>query len=245
MRNLPSNPKDLTTALTAGLDSAMEQTERDAGEMGHILKMTKSGEWMYGADEIDVEEGSLWAVNPVSIELGYVNWPKVTGEPPEEFMRSIGDTPVSAGELPHIENAKGWQRQMAVQLMCVSGEDEGVTVRYSVSSKGGLKALRGLVDAIRREIAKDNGKFVPVVKLDSDHYKHKEYGRIYTPVFDVQKYVAMDTYPIAGEPAADEPEALEADEPETVQPEAVEHDEPETVEEPEEKPKRRRRRSAS
>jgi hypothetical protein len=33
---------------------------------------------------------------------------------------------------------------------------------------------------------------VPVVRLKKDHYQHKSYGRIYTPVFEIVEWVSMD-----------------------------------------------------
>ena len=38
----------------------------------------------------------------------------------------------------------------------------------------------------------DPTKPVPIVKLQKDHYQHKSYGRIYTPVFEVVEWVSMD-----------------------------------------------------
>ena len=32
-----------------------------------ILKMDKTGHWVFGADQTEVEDGSLWAANPFSI----------------------------------------------------------------------------------------------------------------------------------------------------------------------------------
>jgi hypothetical protein len=40
-------------------------------------------------------------------------------------------------------------------------------------------------------VEKDQSKPVPVVKLGKDHYTHKSYGRIYTPVFEVVEWVSM------------------------------------------------------
>jgi hypothetical protein len=45
---------------------------------------------------------------------------------------------------------------------------------------------------------------VAIVRLKKDHYAHKSYGKIYTPVFEVVEWVSMDGEP---EPA---PEAVEA-----------------------------------
>jgi hypothetical protein len=36
---------------------------------------------------------------------------------------------------------------------------------------------------------------VAIVKLKKDHYAHKSYGKIYTPVFEVQEWVSMDGEP--------------------------------------------------
>ena len=49
---------------------------------------------------------------------------------------------------------------------------------------------------------------VPVVKLKKEHYQHKSYGRIFTPVFEIVNWVSLDG---AAEPAAEEaPVAEEA-----------------------------------
>jgi len=33
---------------------------------------------------------------------------------------------------------------------------------------------------------------VPVVRLKKEHYQHKSYGRIFTPVFDVVEWLTLD-----------------------------------------------------
>jgi hypothetical protein len=42
---------------------------------------------------------------------------------------------------------------------------------------------------------------VAIVKLKKDHYAHKSYGKIYTPVFEVQEWVSMDGEPEVAEEA--------------------------------------------
>ena len=60
--------------------------------------------------------------------------------------------------------------------------------------------------AIATQVEADQSKPVPVVQLGKEHYAHKSYGRIYTPLFAVQEWVGMD-----GEAKAEEaPEAIEA-----------------------------------
>jgi hypothetical protein len=42
------------------------------------------------------------------------------------------------------------------------------------------------------------------VRLKKDHYTHKSYGRIYTPVFEVIEWVGMDGAEAEAAPVADE-----------------------------------------
>jgi hypothetical protein len=59
--------------------------------------------------------------------------------------------------------------------------------------------------AIAQQVEKDQSKPVPIVRLSKDHYAHKSYGRIYTPVFEVVEWVGMD-----GEGATEEAEEAPA-----------------------------------
>jgi hypothetical protein len=189
--NLPA-VASLTTALRA-LDTA-------AGPAGSvIIKMDKTGHWVFGADQTEVESDSTWAVNPFSFIHGYIAWGD--GEVLGEKMVSVSEP------LPEMEaappNAKrGWEAQIGMSLKCLSGEDKGMEARYTVTSVGGKKAVQALAVAIAEQVEKDQGKPVPVVHLKKDHYTHKSYGRIYTPVFEVVEFVSMD-----GESAAPAAEA--------------------------------------
>jgi len=179
--NLPA-VTSLTTALRA-LDTA-------AGPAGSvIIKMDKTGHWVFGADQTEVESDSTWAVNPFSFIHGYIAWGD--GEVLGEKMVSVSEP------LPEMEaappNAKrGWEAQIGMSLKCLSGEDKGMEARYTVTSVGGKKAVQALAVAIAEQVEKDQGKPVPVVHLKKDHYTHKSYGRIYTPVFEVVEFVSMD-----------------------------------------------------
>jgi hypothetical protein len=45
---------------------------------------------------------------------------------------------------------------------------------------------------------------VPVVRLKKDHYSHKSYGKIYTPVFEIVEWVGMDGAADEAAPALEE-----------------------------------------
>jgi len=187
LANLPS-VSTLTTALRT--------LEQDVGAAGTaIIKMDKTGHWVYGADQTEVDDDSTWAVNPFSFVHGFIAWGD--GEVLGEKMVSVTQP------LPELESAppnakKGWEQQVGMMIKCLSGEDKGLEARYTVTSVGGKRAIQALGVAIAEQIEKDQSKPVPVVKLKKDHYQHKSYGRIYTPVFEILEWVSMD-----GEPEAE------------------------------------------
>jgi len=171
----------LTTALR-GLQPA------SGGGGFAILKMDKTGHWVYGADQTEVEDESLWAVNPFSFVHGYIAWGD--GVVLSEKMTGI------ANPKPPIEGAppgatRGWEDQIGMSLKCVSGEDSGLEVRFSSTSVGGKRGIQELAAKLAEQVDKDQTKPVPVVMLKKEHYQHKSYGRIFTPVFEVVKWSSM------------------------------------------------------
>ena len=160
---------------------------------------------MFGADQTEVEDDSLWAINPFSFVHGFIAWGD--GEVLGEKMVSV------TSPLPELDAAppqakRGWETQVGMSVKCVSGEDQGLDARYSVTSVGGKRAIQALAAAIAAQVEADPSKPVPVVKLKKEHYQHKSYGRIFTPVFEIVNWVSLDG---AAEPAAEEaPVAEEA-----------------------------------
>jgi hypothetical protein len=192
--NLPS-VKSLATALRT--------IETDVGGAGTvIIKMDKTGHWVFGADQTEIEDHASWAVNPFSFVHGYIAWGD--GEVLAEKMVSVSQP------LPELDAAppgakKGWETQVGMSIKCLSGEDKGMEARYTTTSVGGKKAVQALAVAIATQVEKEQDKPVPVVELGKEHYTHKSYGRIYTPVFQVLEWVGMD-----GEAPAEEAPAIEA-----------------------------------
>jgi hypothetical protein len=194
--NLPS-VKSLATALRT--------IETDVGAAGTvIIKMDKTGHWVFGADQTEIEDDSTWAVNPFSFVHGYIAWGD--GEVLAEKMGTVSQP------LPELEAAppgakKGWETQVGFSMKCLDGADKDMEVRYTTTSVGGKKAVQALAVAIATQVEKDQDKPVPVVELGKEHYTHKSYGRIYTPIFKVIDWASMDGK--AAE-AKEAPEAIEA-----------------------------------
>jgi hypothetical protein len=193
----------------SSLSSALRSIETDAGASGMvILKMDKTGHWVFGADQTEVEDDSVWAVNPFSFVHGYIAWGE--GTVLAEKMVNVAEPLPEVGPAPEAA-ARGWEKQIGFTLACTNGEDEGLQARYAATSMGGKKAVQQLAAAIAAQVDKDQTKPVPMVELKKEQYQHKKYGRVQNPIFDVVDWASLsgDTDPSEAEPevAADEPEA--------------------------------------
>jgi len=164
-----------------------------------FLKLDKrDGVWRYGADEVDVQDGSLWAINPGSLRKGFISWGK--GEVAGKLMRSIMKPPVTQAELS--QTGFPWVDCIAFTLLCLNGEDTGVSVEYEQTSYGAMKAYKELLQSLQAQIGTDPAKIVPVVTMTSDSYEHKQYGTIYNPIFTITKWIELsDAAPVVDEPA--------------------------------------------
>ena len=175
------------------LSLALSKLDPDVGPTGIvILKMDKTGHWVFGVDQTEIEEGSKWAVNPFSFVHGYIAWGD--GELLAEKMVPIFEP------LPELEVAppgakKGWETQIGMGLKCMNGEDKGMEARFTTTSVGGKRSVQTLAVAIKDQVALDQTKPVPVIELSTEHYQHKSYGRIYTPVFAVKSWTVMNDKP--------------------------------------------------
>jgi hypothetical protein len=151
--------------------------------------MDKTGHWVFGADQTEVEEGSRWAVNPFSFVHGFIAWGD--GEVLGEKMVSVTQ-PLPELEAAPPQSKKGWETQVGMSLKCISGEDAGLECRYTTTSVGGKRSVQTLAAAIAAQVEANQDKPVPVITLKKEHYQHKSYGRIYTPVFEIVEWVGMD-----------------------------------------------------
>ena len=185
----------------SSLSQSLRKLESTAGPSGIvILKMDRTGHWVFGADQTEVEGGSHWAVNPFSFVHGFIAWGD--GEVLGERMASV------SAPLPELDAAppgakKGWETQVGMSLKCITGEDTGMEARFTTTSVGGKRAVQDLAVAIAAQVDKDQSTPVPIVKLESEYYQHKSYGRIYTPAFDMVEWVSLTAE--SGAPAAPAP----------------------------------------
>jgi hypothetical protein len=189
MSNLVAFNKAGLPALAA-IATAIKTVASPAAAAGSvILKMDKTGHWVFGADQTEVEPDSKWAVNPFSFVHGWIAWGD--GVVLGEKMVALTDPLPDTDDAPP-NSARGWEKQVGFSLKCLTGEDKGLEARYSTTSVGGKRSYEALASAFANQVSVDESKPVPVVLLKKEHYQHKSYGRIYTPIFEIVEFMSMD-----------------------------------------------------
>lgn len=201
---LPS--KDLGT-FQRKAQEALQKARDQVAVAGNVafLRLTKNdGFWVYGQEDTEVEEGSLWAINPFSLAVGVIAWPPANSplKQPIKKMRAVFDesTPeIDKTTLPAAANGGQWDSCVAFDMQCIGGldpkvtiEDVGKTLTYQQNSWGGKNAFDTLSTALMKQIEADPACCVPVVELLSDTYTHEKWGKQYNPVFKIHRWISMD-----------------------------------------------------
>jgi hypothetical protein len=172
------------------LSAALRSLEHEVGGSGMaILKMDKTGHWVFGADQTEIEEDSQWAVNPFSFVHGFIAWGD--GDVLGEKMVPVAD-PLPEMDVAPPGAKRGWELQVGLCLKCMSSEDKGLEVTYNVTSVGGKRAVQKLALDIAAQVEKDQTKPVAIVRLKKEHYTHKSYGRIYTPILEIVSWMGLN-----------------------------------------------------
>jgi hypothetical protein len=188
----------------SSLATSLRALEKDVGPAGNvILKMDKTGHWVFGADQTEVEDEALWAINPFSFIHGFIAWGD--GEVLGEKMVGVSE-PLPDQDVAPQGAKRGWETQIGMSLKCTTGEDKDMEARFTTTSVGGKRAVQTLGVAIATQVEKDQTKPVAIVRLKKDHYQHKSFGKIYTPVFEIVEWVGLDGAPVEeAEPEAPAP----------------------------------------
>jgi hypothetical protein len=174
--DIPRNRKALSDALE-GLSAAVRVT---AGGRS-LLKLSKTGQWNFGVDNVRLEAGTFLVVNPASFASGFVAWHK--GQIEGEYMNPIESGPVNYRSLPEVNSKQGWQAQLGVLMATL--DDPPLNLEYKTNSVGGIKALSKLMGEIAFGLKADSRRVFPVISIGSDSYIHREWGEVFTPVFEI------------------------------------------------------------
>jgi len=195
---------EMAKALIENTENFNATTEAGGG---FFLKMEqKSGDWVYGAEDELADPESLWAINPASVELGYVCWHRqqLIGR----HARPVHEPPVTLAELPPLDHGQEWKPMKKITLVCIEGQNEGVEVTYETSSLGGRRAITGVTDGVIARLKQGDPDIVPVVKLESYTYKNKEGGLTRNPVFKITAWCDGINKPLSDLPVLEEEPAI-------------------------------------
>jgi len=179
--------KSMASSLTA-----LKREAASAPGLGGaaLLKLEKgSGEWVYGVDSDEIG-ADLVAVNPASFVHGWVIWGDA--EILHEEMTSISNP------LPARPAAIG-RNEPGMQLGFMAALRDGTQLIYKTTALGGREFIQELASVIGERIESGADACVPLLHLTSSHYRHKKYGKIYKPAFEVVSWSGMGDAP--AEPA--------------------------------------------
>ena len=183
---------DYAKSLASGIQESRQQTVI-AGGGKDLLRLLKSGEWVFGATNEEVQEGSSWIVNIRTLGHGWACWVEGVGNNKNELAGEVMapmNTPKPQRPPPIGETA--YQEQRWFELKCMDGDDEGKEVMHKTGSVGGMRAVDGLLADIFRQLNSNPEYSFPVIQLEVDSYQHTKWGKIYTPVFNITGWANED-----------------------------------------------------
>lgn len=160
----------------------------------------KDGVFCFGADETEVDSTSRWAMNPVSLEHGWVCWHD--GEVQGEVMVPFTQPRPMASELPDLGHK--WDEQRKMVLKCVKGAHKGTQVIYKTTSKGFSNAIKELTNALKAQLKANPQQPVPILSLEVDSYKHPDYGKTYVPIFGIDDWCSFQELMDYGEASSND-----------------------------------------
>jgi hypothetical protein len=194
---------DLVNRLIAGIGKSRASVPVVGGMP--LLRLLKSGNWVYGQNDDPVQDGSEWAINPLSMQHGWSCW---TNRPGKEVNELLGEdmAPVTEDMPPRPDALQGfeWNIQRQMSLKCLNGDDEGIECVYKNSSKGGIRAVDTLLGLLTEQLRTDPSKVVPIVRLDVSWYDHPKFGQTFVPIFEVVDWADMSGMRDTVDPVADE-----------------------------------------
>lgn len=186
MSNKVAVPADLANIAAALQQSQTSASEGASGDL--YAKMTKFGEFVYGADNTEFEPAAKLAVNPTGFQHGFICWDD--GSPSGEVMVPATQPLPAESDLPATEGK--WSKAVAIQARFQGGEDDGIQILFKTNSVGGRKAYAALLQEVIGRIQSGNTDCVPIIHCANDSYEHTKYGKIFVPVFRVLSWADME-----------------------------------------------------
>lgn len=160
------------------------------------LRILKDGGWVFGQEDHPLKTGTEAVINTLSIQHGYSCWsnndkdPKAKNENLGEILVPVAQNRPERHELENL--GFPWNDLYAFDVKVLDGTYKGQEVMHKATSKGGVGAVQGIIDAILARLDEGSDYICPVVTLGSDSYRHKSYGKTYFPVFEIVSWMNIE-----------------------------------------------------
>ena len=184
-------PADYISRLMSGIAESRAQTIVAGGKP--FFRMSRSGTYIFGQSNEEMQEGSRWAVNIMTMSHGWSCW--VDGGPNQANSLAGEVMTAMTNPLPPRPDPIGdssYKDVRSFEMKCLDGADQGTEVIYKINSVGGIRAVAELLDAIHAQLAWASDYPCPVLTFSSDSYPHKKWGTIYVPIFTVVGWADMN-----------------------------------------------------
>lgn len=203
------------TAMVKAASNALTQNENNpwieiSAELDKFVgapfvRFSKQGEFAISDTEA-IPAGTRCIAHADEISFGWRKWQdnkivetrmgRVADRYVPEQRQKLGDTDERDWELQDDGTRRDpWQFNASIPLTRL---DTGECYLFSVSSKGGLRAVNGITRTYGSRVrAKGDATGLPIVELQPDSYKHKQYGKIYFPVLHVVGWTGEDGKPLS------------------------------------------------
>jgi hypothetical protein len=197
INNLPA-----TTTGTAVVDRSqdpLEQFANSVAQTGQPLKFSK-GRWFTGFGDNEKPADGLQLVADVpAIMLGWRKWVNKKIVDARVGYIADGFRPAARHDLDDLDeqtwerNSRGdaqdpWSLGTFLRLTDDNGED----YIYAAVSKGGQKAIWNLLQAFVKRRKTNPECCTPVVALEADSYRHRDFGKVDTPKLTIVDWRACD-----------------------------------------------------
>jgi hypothetical protein len=157
-----------------------------------LLRLTRAGQWVFGADNEAWRPEDQFIVNPASLASGYIAW--WLAKPEEEIMQPLSQGPVDPDRLGPVKSGtippgktqasgRGWEAQVSFEM--ITRSKTPMAMIYKTSSLGGRRAVLTLAGDIAFGVSEDPNRVFPVCVVDTDSYTHAEFGEVFTPEFHI------------------------------------------------------------
>lgn len=218
---VPQNNRNAVARMT-DYDPYADAGDDMGGSNAKYLKFNaNSGEFTFGAEAEELEEGTKLAVKMRTFRRGWICWKDEAVV--EEIMVKVEEgRPPSLSELPDhgpyvvTETRKdGWSEQAAVDFLDPATGDE---YTFKLSSKSGLRALGTLLKDYGKVYKSKPGQ-LPVIEIGSEGWmpKVKAHGKKYSPKLRIVDWLDESELASANGESASDYEQGEATEGETEQ----------------------------